>query len=105
MVDFFAQNTSTPAQKDIPAIIQILKDNYKITSSYVSNKKLFVSCTENISKIRFAHGDYTYYLSPKNENEFEVRRLSNTYNMNVIFSISLKQNQDLSDLKSFENDL
>lgn len=97
--------SSTPAKKDIPTLIKLLEDTYKVTFSHIDGKKLFVSSSADIAKIRFEHNKFTYYLAPKNTNEYEVRKLSNTYNMNVIFSISLKQSQDLSDLKSFEDDL
>ena len=50
-------------------------------------------------------GDYTYYLSEQNSGDYEVRRLSNTYNMNVIFSIELIKTQDENDLEEFESDL
>lgn len=97
--------SSEPAKKDVARILSVLKDNYGIKQSSVEGKKLFVYGDGNISKVRFVEGKYTYYLAPKSENRFEVRRLSNTYNMNVIFSISLKKEQDENDLKIFENDL
>lgn len=97
--------SSEPAKKDIPTILEILEQKYEITKSRIQGKKLFVLGNENISKVKFERGKYTYSLVPKSENEFEVRKLSNTYNMNVIFSISLKKEQDKTDLKIFESDL
>ena len=36
---------------------------------------------------------------------YEIRKLSNTRNMTVIFSIKLKKSQDINDLAEFEIDL
>ena len=60
---------------------------------------------QRISIQRFVLGNYTYYLSEQELNVYEVRRLSNTYNMNVIFSIQLRRSQDIADLREFEADL
>lgn len=94
-----------PAKKDFPIIKEHLKEEFSINNFNVLGKKLFITSDANVSKVRFIIGNYTYYLSPKEGNLYEIRCLSNTYNMNVIFSISLKRNQDLTDLKTFENDL
>ncbi len=39
------------------------------------------------------------------ERDYEIRKLSNTDNANVIFSIQLKSNQMKEDLIAFENEL
>ena len=59
----------------------------------------------SIHKYRVIIGEYKYYLSKQSNNIYEVRCLSNTYNMNVIFSVQLKKEQDSSDLVMFESDL
>ena len=72
---------------------------------FLKEKKLFVDISEKIQKDKFVLGDYTYYLSRQNSEIYEVRKLSNTYNMNVIFSIELIKTQDENDLKEFKSDL
>lgn len=99
-----------PPEKSIDSIIKVLNDQYGITdvSRRIVNgrKKLFANAPESLGKIRFALGDFTYYLSPQNEpGLFEVKQLSNTKNRNVIFSIVAKQEQELQDLKEFEDSL
>lgn len=73
--------------------------DYTIESSKVNGKKLFVTSSENIHNQRFIFQQYEYMFSLRG-NEYEVRKLSNTYNANVIFSISLKT--AISGLKNFE---
>lgn len=94
-----------PAKRDIPAVKQMIKDYYTTAKFSQEEKKLFVDISERVHKDRFIMGDYTYYLSEQNSGDFEVRRLSNTYNMNVIFSIELIKAQDENDLEEFESDL
>ena len=47
---------------------------------------------------------YSKKIAQKKENVFEIRRLSNTINPNVICQLTLKKtSQDMEDLMSFEN--
>lgn len=94
-----------PSKKYIPAVKQAIKEYYNTAKFSQEEKKLYVDISEKVCKDRFILGDYTYYLSKKNSGNYEVRRLSNTYNMNVIFSIKLIKTQDKNDLEEFESDL
>lgn len=94
-----------PAQRDIPEVMQIIKTHYTTAKFSQIEKKLFVNISEKADKDRFVLGNYTYYLSEQNPGDYEVRRLSNTYNMNVIFSIGLIKAQDESDLEEFISEL
>lgn len=94
-----------PAKRDIPAVKQIIKNHYASAQFTQIDKKLFVDISETICEDRFVLGNYTYYLSEQSSGDYEVRRLSNTYNMNVIFSIKLIKSQDENDLEEFESDL
>ncbi len=94
-----------PAKRDIPAVKQMIKEHYATARFYQEEKKLFVDISEKINKDRFIMGNYTYYLSKQNSDNYEVRKLSNTYNMNVIFSIKLIKTQDKNDLEEFLSDL
>lgn len=68
----------------------ILK-KYNIKNLRIDNNKLFVSSSKDLNKTIFTL-NYNTYMFAKRNNEFEIRKLSNTYNANVIFSISLKDN-------------
>lgn len=97
--------SSVPAKKDIEIIKQCVKHDYNTARFRQEQKKLYVEITETIKKEKFILGNYTYYFSKQNLKEYEIRKLSNTYHMNVIFSIKLRKTQDESDLKAFEAEL
>lgn len=94
-----------PAQKDIEIIKKTVSELYPSVIFSQENKKLYALISDQVNKEKFCIGKYTYYFSKQSQNTYEIRRLSNTYNMNVIFSIKLKKDQDIEDLKEFENDI
>ena len=94
-----------PAKKDIDNIEQMIRDAYANIKFYVNGKKLYAEITDSVSIRDFKLGEYTYHLSEKNRGLYEVRRLSNTYNMNVIFTINVKQEQANEDLLLFRQAL
>ena len=69
--------------------------NYLYSSDFIikdiieDSDKLFVVTPEHYHDRRFVLGDNEYMLSSR-DNVYEVRKLSNTYNANVIFSIRLR---------------
>lgn len=74
---------------------QFIKDYLKtselnISEYKTSEDKLFVTSLQDLHGYRFILGKYEYMLSLRDD-EYEVRKLSNTYNANVIFSIKLKE--------------
>lgn len=95
-----------PAKKNINNIISELRNNYSIQDYTSEEKRLFVKTNESLAKTYFSVNENQYYLSPTEyEDTFEVRRLSNTRNKNVIFSIELIADQNSSDLLAFEKEL
>lgn len=60
---------------------------YIISGSRIDGGKLFVKSQQNLHNKRFVYQQYEYMFSERN-GEYEVRKLSNTYNANVIFSIT-----------------
>lgn len=64
----------------------IKSHDYAIIGSRIENDKLFVTSSRNLHNLRFILGKYEYMFSQRGT-EYEIRRLSNTYNANVIFSI------------------
>lgn len=97
--------SSAPSKKYVQSIKKIIKDTYTSSEFFTSGNKLFADIKEIVSDDKFSFGKYTYYLSKKGNDTYEVRQLSNTYNMNVIFSIHLKKSPDSNDILEFENDL
>lgn len=67
----------------------IQNGGYGVTSMRTDEAKLFVSSPRNIHNIRFVISGTEYMFSVRGD-EYEIRRLSNTFNANVIFSIDLK---------------
>lgn len=94
-----------PAKKDIERIKQEIKNLYPSVIFISEDNGLFMKTTKPIKNPTFTLDKYTYYLSSQSEDIYEVRRLSNTRNGNVIFSISLTQEQDPCDLLEFESDI
>lgn len=71
---------------------------------YELDKKLYVISSKRYSKgTKLTLGDYDYMVSMVlDDGALYIRRLSNTNNANVIFSISLKKRQNVRDLEIFE---
>lgn len=92
-----------PAEKYIQRIVNFLKNEYNISNYYIQKGNFFVIYEkDDVSKKHFQFENGTYRFSPKGKNLYEIRKLSNTYNMNVIFSISLKSEQYKDDLDLFK---
>lgn len=94
-----------PAKKDYYIVNSAITEIYPTAKFYEDGKKLFVELQSPLQNDRFQLGKYTYYFSKQEENIYRIKRLSNTYNMNVIFSIELKKGQASDDLEEFESDL
>lgn len=71
----------------------ISNEDYQITAIHKNNDKLFVSSVKPLDNKKFHIGNYEYMFSKRDE-MYEVRRLSNTYNANVIFSITEKSKKE-----------
>lgn len=97
--------SGSPAKKDLIDVENEIKSFYTSATFATNDSKLFVTLSEPLYQDKFILGEYTYYFSKHGENTYEIRRLSNTYNMNVIFTIQLKKNQETEDLLEFEADL
>lgn len=76
-----------------------------ISYRYEGNKKLCISSRKRYLKhAKLSLGEYDYFVSSVlPDGTLYIRRLSNTNNPNVIFSISLKKGQAVNDLEYFKN--
>lgn len=69
------------------------------------NKKIFIKTKSNINE-KLKGYNYTYQFKLIDKDLYEIKRLSNTNNPNVIFSIELiKKEQDENDLNLFLEDI
>lgn len=68
-------------------------------------KKVYLYSTMQSNKQQFSIGDIDIQLSLKAPNKYEIRKLSNTKNANVIFSIKCVKTQEAKDLDIFESTL
>lgn len=82
-------SSSVGKNKLSPVLAYIKLHDYFLTDSRIDEDKLLVKSNRNLHNIRFILHQYEYMFSQRGE-EFEIRRLSNTYNANVIFSIKQK---------------
>ncbi len=73
----------------------IISHDYIITDSHSTENKLFVSSSCNLHNNRFIFRGIEYMFSLRGD-EYELRKLSNTYNANVIFSIKQKSTHGIS---------
>jgi hypothetical protein len=96
--------SSSPNNSNINEILSLLK-NYNITISENDierhNKDFYLNTTKNLHKKKIKGVKYTYYFVKSAINKYKIRRLSNTNNANVIFSIKLINEQLVEDLKEF----
>lgn len=97
--------STSPSQNNFAEIESLLKKaNISFSNMNFSGKKLFISLVNKDKKFKLLGSEYDYQFNPISNNNFEIRRLSNTKNSNVIFSISLKNSQNELDLQRFQNE-
>ena len=73
----------------IRVVSDYLRANYPVTSLTANEDKLFITSNRYLHDQRFVI-DGTEYMISQRDQQYEIRRLSNTFNANVIFSIDLK---------------
>lgn len=70
---------------------------FSLTETWDEGKKLFARGNAGMHDTRFVVGKYEYMISDRGE-KYEIRKLSNTYNANVIFSIQEVATRGMSDI-------
>lgn len=99
---------SAPAGRShIDTLCSYINSNeYFVDGFRKDHDKLFVISSNDIDNEKFIIKGHEYMFS-KRDNEYEVRKLSNTYHSNVIFTINLSITEDrATELKmQFENRL
>lgn len=95
--------SSNVGKKSISFVSDYILKNYDINGSRINGDKLFIQSHQNLHNKRFVLDNHEYMFSQRSD-EFEIRRLSNTYNANVIFSISqINKRRGLTDSEFIEN--
>lgn len=88
--------SSSVGKSCIPMVRNYINNmDYIIHDSRTDNNKFFVISPQNLHNQRFILYGYEYMFSLR-DSEYELRKLSNTYNANVIFSITQKSQIGLS---------
>lgn len=82
--------SGTVAKKDVEDVSRYLKSNYPSSEVSLEGKKLFLNSNDRVSDEKFKFNDKEYIIAERGENRYEIRKLSGTYNANVIFSVRLK---------------
>lgn len=97
--------SSVPSKNCIEEIENSL-ENHRIIHSEIDfkNGKSYIKLQAKNDKFKIQAIHYDYQFNPIKDNLFEIRRLSNTKNANVIFSISLMKEQAENDLIEFESE-
>lgn len=89
--------SSEPAKSKLIVLSNYLEDEFSTVPRIENKKKLFVT-NSNLIGTEFGFKNDHYLINE----HLEVRKLSKTYNMNVIFSINLIKDQDDEDMAEFE---
>lgn len=97
--------SADPSRTNIPEIRNILNARGCRFDLLADGKKLFVKTTDNLAGLKLRGAKYTYLFNQTERGVYNIRKLSNTQNANVIFSIGLKRGQDRRDLQEFEQSI
>ncbi len=85
--------SSSVGRSRLSVISSLLKNEFRsISSTRIQGDKLFVTSSVNLHNTRFIYEGNEFMISARGS-EYEIRKLSNTYNANVIFSIDLKNDK------------
>lgn len=86
--------SSNVGKNNISNVLRFINSqDYDIEDTRINGDKLFVVSTKSLHNKRFILRGYEYMFSLR-DSEYEIRKLSNTFNANVIFSINLKSNKN-----------
>ena len=89
--------SNSPSKNSLIEIEDILKrNNLHYSNLHFNSTKLFVQIPERSEKFQMNGINYDYQFNPQNDGYFEIRRLSNTKNANVIHSERLSRNIHLT---------
>lgn len=85
---------------NIDKVVQYLTAKYPDIKLKSVKDKVFIYAENNLHNERFIIGKNEYMISKRDDN-YEVRKLSNTFNANVIFSIELRTSKSGISISDF----
>jgi hypothetical protein len=89
--------SSKVPKKNMKSVIDYVVDSkFDIFEHNEKGKKLYVKSKQALNKVKFSLNGLEYMFSGVAD-EFEIRKLSNTNNANVIFSVKYKNKQGISE--------
>ena len=89
--------SSSVGKRKISCIIEKIKsDGYPVDKFLTQDEKLFIFSSKTLHDARFICDGFEYMFSLRDD-KYEIRKLSNTFNANVIFSIFKKDQKGLSE--------
>ena len=94
-----------PSIKDRAKIKTEIINDYPLSNFDESNGKFYIVSNLQLEGKRMCIDDFEFLLKKIEKNKYEVRKLSNTKNANVIFNIKLKSEQKKDDITKFVDDL
>lgn len=95
--------SSGVSPKMLKPLSEYITKSFSISKSEIISNKLFTISDTDLNNFKFIFENQEYMFSLKTKNTYEIRKLSNTYNANVIFSIKLKDYvDDVSDEEFIE---
>ena len=98
--------SNNPNAKDVPEIISTLQNNgINVLNKGFEGKHYYIYANGLKNKQQIHGPNYRWQFNQEGEGKYQVRKLSNTNNANVIFSISLKNGvtQNSDDLETFNS--
>lgn len=94
-----SSNVPKKRQKEVLLELQRMNFDFKLIDDFK------IKTHDEVDNLRFSVNDTDYMVKKFNENIYRIRKLSNTHNPNVIFSINLIKEQEMKDLREFEMNL
>ena len=88
-------------KKNIEKVSNYIKSNFSIIQTQKIDDRLFVFSNDNLDKKTFTIDNINYGIFKRDVN-FEIRKLSNTFNPNVIFNIKLNKNKEGISVEDFK---
>ena len=87
-------------------VAEYIAKTYPGATITYDEKVMYANIPITLKEDRFQVGKNIYYFSEMDKNnQYKVRKLSNTNNLNVIFDLKFKYEQDPKDLKQFEDEI
>lgn len=87
-----SSNVGKSKSKIVISYLENMCQYNNIREIIIDDTKIFVTSNTNIHNVRFIIDDTEYMFSERGD-KYEIRKLSNTFNANVIFSVTLKNNK------------